>query len=1175
MRVEQSQNQNIIEIMQQSSRQGEVQEISPFGAAVKTSKSEETNGKSINVKDATYLNPAKEEQKNIAEEIEEGTSMDATQRKNQMAVLSNTTSEEDFAKMQQEGFSLDNTTSNTIVTVTDKIKAELAKAGADVSCFGDELTAEQIEAIAGSPELARQLSEAFQKADLPLTEDNLRETVEILGMAGSLSTPSDGAVKYLLDNRLEPTIENLYMAEYSGSGSYYPAPSLDISSFSEQIQAVIQTAGLEVNEETMETSRWMLENDIPLTPDNISYAMALKEMEFPVSEEVMVERAAIAVEEGGRPKDAMVLEGYTLAERAQRAMEIVEAATDEDVAYVVEHGMELTLESLQQAANRMAGQDGAAGAQLAGAGQSAAGVQLAGAGQSAVGVQLAGAGQSAVGVQTAGAGPSAVGAVGGQSGAAVSQNTAEQSGTAVSQPAEQSGAAASQNIAAGQSAAVTGQGAAVSQSAGQSGSAVSQPAAQNEAVTAEQNAAVTGAGNAQEYTQSGLNLIIAKRQLEELRLVMTAQANYALLRQGISIDTEPLETLVAQLKEMENSYYQHLFAAENIEASEENIALYKEITGQVEDIKYVPAYVLGMKEADVSTINGVHKAGTALKDTFEKAGERYETLMTAPRADLGDSIQKAFRNVGDILEDMGLENSEENRRAVRMLGYNGLEITEASITEMKAADEEVQRTFKNMTPSVVMEMIRQGINPLQMDFAEVNRIAEEIKGDSISGEETRKYSEYLWKLEQNHAISEEERSSYIGIYRLIKQVEKTDGAAIGALVNQGAELTMKNLLTAVRSEKRSGKMEYTVDNDFAGVEKTTVNSITEQAEAAYQAETAYQNNCLKDVLDDMTPEKLRVMMQQTPEWENMTPEQLKAALAQTETDESRMDMAYAKEQLEQLEQAANVTEDIYQVLQKYDIPNTMANVLAMESMIKDRNQMFRKIFGSGVKSPEEKPGIEDLEEIKEELLEEFGEAVSEPVDMAIAQEKLGELAENVMKTMINSENVTSLDVREMRLLSAQLSVSSLLAKEEQYCVPVLVNDEMMNVSVKIVRGVDKKGIVDIMMESELRGKIAATFQAKENGISGLIATDNSETKELFEKELGALTGELSKEGETISDIHCAYIDDLDLNHFSMGMYGVEADSETTADKESESYKVQTSRLYHIAERFIKNIKEAL
>lgn len=149
---------------------------------------------------------------------------------------------------------------------------------------------------------------------------------------------------------------------------------------------------------------------------------------------------------------------------------------------------------------------------------------------------------------------------------------------------------------------------------------------------------------------------------------------------------------------------------------------------------------------------------------------------------------------------------------------------------------------------------------------------------------------------------------------------------------------------------------------------------------------------------------------------------------------------------------------IYRILDKYDIPNTISNVLAMESMLNQRNQMFRKIFGSSMAdhNGDNQVDADDLEAIKQELLEEFGEAVSEPADMAAAQEKLGELAENVMKTMINSDHVTSLDVREMKMLSAQLSVNSILAKEEQYAVPVMVNDELMNVSVKIVRGVDKK-----------------------------------------------------------------------------------------------------------------------
>ena len=194
--------------------------------------------------------------------------------------------------------------------------------------------------------------------------------------------------------------------------------------------------------------------------------------------------------------------------------------------------------------------------------------------------------------------------------------------------------------------------------------------------------------------------------------------------------------------------------------------------------------------------------------------------------------------------------------------------------------------------------------------------------------------------------------------------------------------------------------------------------------------------------------------------------------------------------------------------------------------------------------------------------------------MAEAQEKLGELAENVMKTMINSERVTSLDVREMKLLAAQLSVSSILAKEEHYSVPVMVNDEMMNVSVKIVRGVDKKGIVDIMMESQLRGKIAATFQAKENGIHGFVASDSRETADLLQQEAARLTETLSAADDEVRDLHCAYIADLSLNYFSEPFTGEEAQTQRE-DNSGEAYQIQTVRLYRIAESFLKMIKETL
>lgn len=218
------------------------------------------------------------------------------------------------------------------------------------------------------------------------------------------------------------------------------------------------------------------------------------------------------------------------------------------------------------------------------------------------------------------------------------------------------------------------------------------------------------------------------------------------------------------------------------------------------ELKQQPAYVIGQVDADDS-VQEIHDAGAQMQRAFAQANESYETLMTAPRSDMGDSITKAFSNVDDILQDLQLDTSETNRRAVRILAYNNTEITPENIMEVKALDEQMQRAFSNMKPAVTLEMIRRGENPLDMTMEQLNQVAQEIQQENGTQEQER-FSKYLWKLEQNHEISEEERSSYIGIYRLIAQVEKGDGAALGFLMNQGSDVTMRNLLRAVRSEKR-------------------------------------------------------------------------------------------------------------------------------------------------------------------------------------------------------------------------------------------------------------------------------------------------------------------------------------------------------------------------------------
>ncbi len=935
MRVDLS---NLTETTQKSTG---VQKRESGTVLIESSKTKEVDktGKSYRVKNVTYEKPVAEDETNLAKKVQEMQGMDPQTVKQQMGILANTTTEEDYEKMLEDGLNVKEEEIPVIVTEMDKIKIQLAKAGVDISIFGDSLDSAQIEEVLGT-------------VHLPATKENVTETKEALAMAESLENPSDGAIKYLLDNELEPTIDNLYKAEHSGSNAYVPQDTeqTDFKELDIQIEKVLEENGFEVSDENMEDGRWLVQNEIPLTKENLENYQELKVLQLPAKNEEVMMAVADAIMQGKRPKDAIL----TITER---------------------------------------------------------------------------------------------------------------------------------------------------------------------------------------------------RKLEEARLEMSAKANYAHLDKDMAIDTESIAKTVDALKEAEESYYKNFLTQGGVEPTEENIKIYQNIEQVFEELKNVPAYTLGMKEGNLDTPNKIHEEGRILQDTFEKANESYETLMTAPREDMGDSIQKAFRNVDDILADLELETNQMNQRAVRILAYNEIEITVENVTQMKALDEKVQQTFQNMTPSVVREMIKTGVNPLDLSLDELNQAAVEIKDQLGIDNETEKFSRYLYKLEQNGQIAEEERSAFIGIYRLIAQVEKTDGAAIGMLAQQGAEFTMRNLLTAVRNSKKEGK-EYTVDDEFGGLEdleKTGV-SITEQIEAGYQ------NDCLKDVARQISPEK----MAQIQNWEDMTPEQLKHALEQL-ADNQEIQKSYVEQEIADYRAAATASEDIYKMLDQYDLPKTVSTVLAAQEMLNNGNGVFRKLFAKAADTQNI-----SLADIEQQILEEFAEAVKTSEDMAKAHRKLAETAENVMKSMMNETEVTSVDLKEMRMIHTQIELGTKMAKEETYHIPVLVGDSVTGVSLKIVRGKEEKGRVDVIFGGENVGKVAAQISAKGTKIEAYIVSDSKETLEAFQEREEEFAAMLAAEDEQEVELRYVYAKTKEV--------GLPVSKEEAVSEEERS-EVQTKKLYHMAESFIKTVQD--
>ncbi|MCM1112355.1 MAG: DUF6240 domain-containing protein [Muribaculum sp.] len=330
----------------------------------------------------------------------------------------------------------------------------------------------------------------------------------------------------------------------------------------------------------------------------------------------------------------------------------------------------------------------------------------------------------------------------------------------------------------------------------------------------------------------------ARKQLEEIRLCMTAEVNVKLLKSGFAIDTAPMEELITALREAEAAVAGSYFPEDaQAVAKYEN---WNRTNDVMRDLPELPARLLGTVRIeaadgqDASVLEDFHAEGAALRRAYERAGESYETLMTAPRADLGDSIEKAFGNAEELLRELGIEPTEENLRTVRILGYNHMEISEENLDRVKEADRQVHTVIDKMTPAATLQMIRDGVNPLELSFAELNKYFDNLP--SGFQEQAVSYSRYLYGLEQNKQITRQERETYIGVYRLLNQIERKDGAAVGAVVNTQAELQFANLLSAVRSGK-FGHMDVRATDELGVLrelaQRGESRSISEQISAGY------------------------------------------------------------------------------------------------------------------------------------------------------------------------------------------------------------------------------------------------------------------------------------------------------------------------------------------------------
>lgn len=955
----------------------------------RTEKTSRTDCYALDISGTVMDNTAYGFQGRTAEEVmQEAATQDVELLRDYMTVMSNSMSEEDFAKLQKEGYCPTNTDIETVVTIVDKIKAELAKAGVEVVGYTDTLDDETLTEIAGSESYARAIKEAFARADVPLTEQNAEDAVQAVNKASELTTPSEGAEKFMVDNHLEPTIDNIYRAEFSGADKggrqakgyysedlpgYYTkrAEQADIETLRSQIEQIITRAGLSLDENTLKNAEFLLQKGVPVTGENLKLLSKVQTLELPAEEEQLWKAVAVALAEGKSAGAANLYDGRSIYEKA--------AELDDQVDVLLTEAKE--------------------------------------------------------------------------------------------------------------------------------------------------------SGNASKY-----------RQLQEIRLMMTVEANVKLLKSGFSIDTSDLEELVDALKELEQKQAEKLFpGSENAAA---DYALYKESIEKTAALPEMPAAAVGKAAGRIAqtTVTELYNEGAALQKAYTEASQSYETLMTAPRKDMGDNIQTAFRNVDAILEDMGLAINAENQRAVRILGYNSMEITEANLLAVKRADRTVQRVVEKMTPAAVLKMIRDGVNPLETGFEDLENY---LDHQETYEDEALKYSRYLYQLEQNKEITPVEKETYIGIYRMLRQIEKTDGGVIGRLVESGTQINFSNLLTAVRSSKVKS-MNVAVDDEFGLLEQINVQgaSITEQIASGYTTGL-------------------------TDAWLNSSSRSERAA-------------QFDQEILKEIRQMDQVSDSDIEYLKQLELPVTVDHLLAAATLRQDRGSMTRRIWQQR----------EKLEQIPE-ALEQIDSWEDGLTDRESAQKMYTEYTEQLAvaaeELTFNAES-SSLNVRAMQLTHKQLYIAGAAARTEEYDIPAVIGEDMTAIHLTLRHEENAGGKVSISMEYGEYGNITASFTMQEQKVTGYVNVTGHVNVTGYVNVTGCVTVETDLAQQKLQDVEEAMRSDMEASGIKVTSVAtvrrskgnrIENSSRKAGeslqpempDRAEQSRTADTGDLYQLAKSYIRILKQ--
>lgn len=644
--------------------------------------------------------------------------------------------------------------------------------------------------------------------------------------------------------------------------------------------------------------------------------------------------------------------------------------------------------------------------------------------------------------------------------------------------------------------------------------------------------------------------IRAKNIIVEARLVMTSASLLHMQRLGISITYTEISLMVSEATEDKNQY---LSAVGKTEGMTEMVS---DVMDMMKSMSQIPSAVMGKiyDNRIEFTLSSVYEESNKTTTGFARAEMTYGAVGTQVRQDLGDSISKAFESLTGIMQEQGIDVNEKSKSAARILAYNEMEINQENVLRMECLMNEWDYVRNNLTPKTVALLVGNQVDILNIDIRKLNKNLVELNA-LIGADENEDFAKYLWKLEKNGNISKEERDAYVDLYRTLNRVDSVESRALGAVVSQGAEMTLNNLLSAVKSREKMG-MDIQVDESFGMNDAEYRN--TEQDMESIGHFVKRLSSQIKGGLNAENVEKVY----SKGDFCGINLGNLVDVVSDNESlrTNAKLNAEYMKKVMDSyLSEASQegISEEMVLSMVEGGHPTTMENIVSAMSLSTPGSE-FRKYLLDN----------ERKKDAAENLLEHLDD--KESANEAMKQLKeTAKCLEDSLRIDLSYEKIKS-----MAEINKTLRFMLKSAENESYHIPMDLGGEKVTVRVSFVHG-EETGKATISMNTRSFGKIDCVIQSV-NMVSNIrteaivycetteIAGVISGHKSIIIKEMGSAdkTGDFSVEAVTGQP---GEYRDSGKQSVRNRLYG----------KTEDENEVETTYLYKISKSFLKSVKECL